>query len=241
MKKKPVMYSELCYFLALLLLAFGTALTERGGFGISMVVAPAYIMYLKLSQIYPWFSFGIAEYVLQAMVLVLMMVLLRQVRLTYFLSFATAVLYGLLLDGSMLLTGYLTQLPAILLYIVGVVLCAAGIAFFVETYLPPEAYELFMKKISKKYNIVFSKFKTVYDCCSCLLAIIMSLLLFGSFRGIGIGSVLCVFINGVLVGLCTKLYHRIWEFKDRFPMREFFEKGRKRYEQKIPFDHGAGH
>ena len=39
--KKRIFYTEAAYLLGIALLALGTALMERGGFGISIVVAPA--------------------------------------------------------------------------------------------------------------------------------------------------------------------------------------------------------
>ena len=69
MKTRRVFYTELAYLLGILTLTLGTALMERANFGMSMVVAPAYILHLKLSQIFPWYSFGVSEYVLQAVVL----------------------------------------------------------------------------------------------------------------------------------------------------------------------------
>ena len=60
--KKPVFYTEIAHVLALVLLALGTALTAYGDLGISMVVAPAYILHLKLSQVFPFFTFGVAGY-----------------------------------------------------------------------------------------------------------------------------------------------------------------------------------
>ena len=81
--KKPVLYTEIAYFLALALLALGTALTAYGGLGLSMVVAPAYILHLKISEIFPSFTFGVAGYTLQAVVLLVMMLLLRKAKLRY--------------------------------------------------------------------------------------------------------------------------------------------------------------
>ena len=63
--KKKVFYTELCYLLALPILAIGTALMERADFGMSMVVAPAYLLHLAISPALPFFSFGMAEYLLQ--------------------------------------------------------------------------------------------------------------------------------------------------------------------------------
>lgn len=43
-------YTEAAYFIGLVTLALGTALMERADFGMSMVVAPAYLVYLKVSE-----------------------------------------------------------------------------------------------------------------------------------------------------------------------------------------------
>ena len=47
MKTKQNCPTELAYVLGLVILAFGTALMERANFGMSMVVAPAYLLHLK--------------------------------------------------------------------------------------------------------------------------------------------------------------------------------------------------
>lgn len=53
MKKKTIC-TEFCYLAGVIILALGTALMEKAGFGMSMVVAPAYLIYLKLSQVLPF-------------------------------------------------------------------------------------------------------------------------------------------------------------------------------------------
>ena len=111
--KKTVFYTELAFFVGLALLAFGTALTAYGDVGISMVVAPAFILHLYVSQFLPWFTFGVAEYVLQAVVLLTLILVLRKVKWTYFLSFGATLLYGFALDASMKLTALLSQRVAV--------------------------------------------------------------------------------------------------------------------------------
>ena len=59
MKGKRIFFCELAYFIGIIVLAFGTALMEKADFGMSMVVAPAYLIYLKISEYMPSFSFGI--------------------------------------------------------------------------------------------------------------------------------------------------------------------------------------
>ena len=224
--KKQVFYAEAAYILGLLLLAAGTALTAWADFGISMVVAPAYIVYLKLSEVLPWFTFGMAEYALQAMVLALLMIVNKKIKIGYLLSFGTTIFYGLLLDGVMGLTAMIPELSLgarLGGYMVGIGLCTSGIALLFDTYLPPAAYELFVKEISQKKAVDIRKCKTAYDCASCLVAAGISLFCFGGFRGIGIGTVVCALIYGRLIGMFSEFYRKFLDFKDRCPWRNFFE------------------
>ena len=101
--KKTVFYTELSYVLGLVIMAFAAAFTEKADFGMSMVVAPAYILHLKVSEFWPWFSFGVAEYVFQGVLVVVTVLVMRKFKLSYLFSFVTAVIYGTLLDFAMAL------------------------------------------------------------------------------------------------------------------------------------------
>ena len=46
MNGKKVFYSELAYVFGMVILALGTAMMELADFGMSMVVAPAYLVHL---------------------------------------------------------------------------------------------------------------------------------------------------------------------------------------------------
>lgn len=78
MKTKRVFYTELAYAIGITVLALGTALMERADFGMSMVVAPAYLLHLKVSEFLPWYSFGVSEYVLQAVLLAVLSLMMRK-------------------------------------------------------------------------------------------------------------------------------------------------------------------
>ena len=64
--------TELAYALGLIFIALSVALMQRANFGLSMIVAPAYILHLKISEFLPFFSFGMAEYTLQDVILLLL-------------------------------------------------------------------------------------------------------------------------------------------------------------------------
>ncbi len=225
--KKRVFYTELSYAFGIIVLALGTAFMERADFGVSMVVAPAYILHLRISELLPFFSFGMAEYTLQGVILLLMMAVLRRAKLSYLFSFITAVLYGLALDGMIALVALLplqTIVGRFVFYLVGMLFCSVGVSLFFHTYISPEAYELFVMELSSKYGFNIHKVKTVYDCASCLVSVILSFIFFGlwHFEGVRLGTVVCALVNGYVISLCTKAMEKIWTFEDRFQWRKYF-------------------
>lgn len=226
--KKRVFYTELSYVLGLIIMAFAAAFTEKADFGMSMVVAPAYILHLKVSQFLPWFTFGVAEYVFQGLLIILTIIIIRRFKLFYLFSFVTAVIYGTLLDSAMMIVANLpenTLIIRILWYILGTTLCSFAVSLFFHTYLSPEAYELIVKEISTKFKLNINKVKTVYDCISTVLGVVMSFAFFGFgvFEGVKLGTVFCALINGFLIGRFTKLLERFFNFENRFKIDKYFK------------------
>lgn len=226
--KKRVFYTEISYILGLVIMAFAAAFTEKANFGMSMVVAPAYILHLKVSEFLPWFTFGVSEYVFQGLLIIITVLIMRKFKISYLFSFVTAVIYGTLLDGAMALISILpenTFAIRILWYILGTVLCSFAVSLFFHTYISPEAYELIVKEVAQKFNFNINKVKTSYDCISVVLGIIMSFTFFGFgvFKGVGVGTILCALINGFLIGRFSKLLEKHFDFKNKFNLQKYFE------------------
>lgn len=221
-REKRVFSTELAWALGLVLTAWGVAFMEKADFGVSMIVAPAYILHLKLVRTLPFFTFGTAEYVLQFFMLCVMCLVIRRFRFSYLLSFVTAVIYGFTLDFCMSL---ISGLPAdtfsqrIPMFVAGIILGATGISLIFKTYLPPEVYELFVKEVSTGFGINIHRFKTGYDITSMTLAVVMSFCFFGMwhFEGIKVGTVICACVNGYIISLCTRLWNRFFVFEDKIP------------------------
>ena len=226
-RKKLTFSNELAYIIGLILLALGTVFMEKTDFGMSMVVAPAYLIYLKVSQTLTWFTFGMAEYSLQALILIIMMLVVRKFKFSYFFSFITAILYGVILDGFMwLFTLFACEgwPMRILFYAIGMLLCSLGVSLLFHSYISPEAYELFVKEISARFNFNIHKVKTVYDCTSLLVGVILSFTFFGlwHFEGVSLGTLFCALVNGFLISRCTKFYEHFFVFEDKKNWRRFF-------------------
>jgi uncharacterized membrane protein YczE len=227
-KSKKTISSELSYLFGLLILALGTALMERADFGMSMVVAPAYLLYRKLSLVFPAFTFGMAEYLFQALLLLILSLIQRKGKKSYLFSFCTALLYGCLLDFVLWI---FQSLPTagnpdrLICYLLGLFFCSTGVSFLFRTYLPPEAYELFVKEIAERFSLPTHRVKTVYDCLSCLIGLLLSFLFFGwgHLEGVKLGTIFCALVNGWLIGWIGNRLDHFFVFQDVFPsLKKFF-------------------
>lgn len=224
--------AEIAYLSGILLMALGVAFVSLSNFGYSMIVAPVYLIFTRLGGV---ITFGMTEYLFQGLLLVLMCLALRCFRLSYLFSFVTAVLYGVTFDGALWLLGHL---PAealslrILWFVLGTICISFSVAVFVRTYLAPEVYELVVREISRKYGWEFGRVKLVYDCTSCTVSVVLSLMLFGPgvfgdfswqalgqaildgyvLEGIGIGTLVAALVNGPLISLCGRWMDNRLEF-----------------------------
>ena len=170
----------------------------------------------------PFFSFGMSEYVFQAVLLVLLSLVMRKLKKSYILSFATAFLYGTILDimiNIVALFPYSGIVWQVIFYIAGLIICAIGVALLLHTYFPPEAYELVVKELSAKFNVTVGKTKTIYDCCSCILSIVLSVCFFSAFVGVKWGTIVCAIVNGWLIGRISQLLENNFILKDALTLR----------------------
>ena len=73
------------------------------------------------------------------------------------------------------------------------------------------------------FNI--NKVKTAYDCFSTFLGIVMSFAFFGFgvFEGVKLGTVICAFINGFLIGRFSKLLEKHFTFENRLKIEKYFK------------------
>ena len=223
-KSKPIRIpSELVYLLGLLLMSLAVSMTAAADFGVSMIVAPAYLVSLKVS----WLTFGQAEYILQGILFVLFCALMRRVRLIYFVSFFTCLLYGLILDlwrtvvpllnPNVTVPGSMSMPLRIFLLAAGMVITSFAVALFFHVYLYPQVYDFFVKGLTVRYHLNVTVFKTVFDFSFLAVSVILSRVLFHAWVGIGIGTLVMTVCNGTLIGFFDRMLKRFCAFEPLFP------------------------
>lgn len=220
--KKIIVYSEVSYLFAIITLSFAVAMISSTGFGVSMIVAPAYILSLKV----PFLTFGQAEYVIQGLLFLIFCVLNKKFKPIYLTSFITGLIYGGVLDLWRLIiphfnpnittVGSFSLWLRIIYLIIGMLLTAISIALFFRTYLYPQVYDFFVKAISQKFGISTTKFKIGFDATFLVLSFIMSFAFFEKINGIGIATVIMTLFNGMLIGFVGKIIDKYFVFKPRF-------------------------
>lgn len=223
MKKKITLHSELVYIISILILSFSVAMVSAADFGLSMIVSPAYILSQKLG----FLTFGQSEYVIQAILFIVFCVLMKKVKLIYFSSFLTCLIYGAVLDlwrviipmfnPAITEPGSMAMPLRILFYAGGTLITSLAIAMCFRTYLYPQVYDFFVKGVAEKFNLDRTKFKTGFDIIFLTISLIMTLLFFRKFVGIGVGTLITTLVNGFLIGNFGKLLDKFFEVKPLFP------------------------
>lgn len=214
--KKIKLHGEVVYLAAIVLMAFSVAMLTAVDFGISMIVAPAYILSVKIS----FLSFGTAEYVVQGVLFIVLCILLKGVKPVYFVSFLCCLLYGAVLDlfrsvipafnpasPNYLSDDLAVKIP---LFVCGVLLTSLSVAMFFRCYLYPQVYDFFVAGLSAKYSKNSTTVKTIFDVSAFALSIATSYALCGELAGVGWGTLIMAFVNGPLIGLFGKFIDRFF-------------------------------
>lgn len=203
--KKWRIGSELIYLFAIILIALATSLLTAANFGLSMVVAPAYIVSLKV----PFLTFGQAEYVVQGLLFVALCVMLRKFRPLYLFSFAGGLIYGTVLDlwrtvvpwlnPDVYAPGAFPMEVRIGIFVVGYLINSFSVMLFFNVYFYPLVYEFFVKGLSQRFNLELSIAKRGFDMSCLVIAVLVSFAAFHQLVGVGVGTILLAFGNGILI------------------------------------------
>ena len=211
--------SILMYVLGMILCPLGVALCANAGFGVSMIEAPVYVAFLKFSAYSNYITYGSMEYVLQAIVLILLCITVKKFKAKYLLSFLTAVIFGFILDGWRLVVGaevYGTMPIRIIACAFGILITSFAVSCFFRTELPQEVWELFVKEFSELRHFEMTKVKFVYDFSSLLVGIILMFIFFHKFdiNAIGPATIIMTFANAPFILLFGKAIDKVIPVKN---------------------------
>ena len=225
--------SELLWVLGTVFVALGVSICSKADLGVSMIAAPAFVLYEAIAPIWSGFSVGMTEYIIQGLMLILLCLVVRRFDWRYLLAFAVAVLYGYTLNFFLWLLGGVSfdeiWLRWVML-IVGDTVTALGVACFFRTYMPLQVYELFVAEVASRFRLNIHRVKLGFDMTLLALSVLLAVTLFGdvasfdwstigytSFHSIGLGTILTTLINSPIIALMSKLIDRVFDPTPLFP------------------------
>lgn len=230
--KKIVKSSELLWLLGIIFVALGVSICSKADLGVSMIAAPAFVIYEAIAPLWIGFSVGMTEYIIQGLMLVLLCIIIGRFNWRYLFAFAVAVIYGYTLNFFLFLLSGITFDSILIRYvmlILGDIITAFGVACFFGTYLPLQVYELFVTELAGRFKLNINKVKSLFDITLLVLSFVLALTLFGdaadfdlksigykSYHSIGLGTLITTAINAPIIAAMGKLIDRFFDKSPRF-------------------------
>lgn len=196
---------------SLFFLAFGVALCVRSDLGSSVISSAPYAFYLAgLREMAPPWSLGMYTNLLNVLLVMGQIAVLRKrYRAFQLLQLGIGVVFGVLIDISMMLTEVFISTEVyvrVLVMVAGATLMALGVAMEIRCAsitMPGEGLPAALSRVTGRS---FADMKIVTDVSLVALAVVSSLLFFGSWQWniVGVGTLFAM----VYIGLAVKVISR---------------------------------
>ena len=105
----------------------------------------------------------------------------------------------------------------IVMFVVGQLLTSFTVMLFLKSYIYPQVCDFFVKGLVARYKLNQVKFKLIYDMSYLVVSIVLTLVFFGEFVGIGWGTVVISIVTSPLIGVFAKWYDKHVETVPLFP------------------------
>ena len=208
MLQKPNLRDWFGYVVGLILVAFGTALYAKSAMGTAVGSSLAYVV----SRKFLFFSFGVWTYVVQGLTMLSMIAIVRKVKVDYLASFLTSVAAGYMIDFFIFCIRALptdTLALRILYYLMGYLILTCGVGALMLTRLPIAPFDMFLREVSYYKNMSIQSVKLRFDVVVLSVGLILSIALYGSLEGIGVGTFFAALSNGPTIQWMRKRWLRI--------------------------------
>ncbi len=221
MKKKITKIGELAWIVGNILCAFGNCLVSKSNFGLSAIIAPAFIINDRIE----FLSVGVCEYIIQGILLTLCCVIIGKFKGKFIATICNILFYGACFDivndyiFSFLKPSEMDMPSRIIVAAIGTVITGFAIALMLRTYIPPSSYEIFVREIAEAKNLDMTKTKLCFDASMLLISVVLMFALLGhfDFSVIGILTIISAFLNSVLIGFFGRILDKHCEFSPAFP------------------------
>ena len=190
------------YCLGLLILAFGIALAVNSDLGVSPISSLPFV----ISQI-THVSLGTCTTLIYILYILLQMIVSRKFRPALLLQLVFSTIFGYFLDGAKFLLGDFclpTYFGQLAMLAASIVLIGFSLVLYIDVQLAPMPAEGLVSCIADKLGKPFSTIKTLFDCTSVLVGMVLCFVFLGRLVGIREGTVVTALLVGKMTGIIRK-------------------------------------
>lgn len=218
MNKKITKIGEISWIIGNILCAIGNCLVAKSAFGLSAIIAPAFILNRKIE----FLSVGVCEYVIQGLLLLLCCLIIGKFKFKFVATICNILFYGACFDIVDYLFSFITPsglIPRIACATIGMLIIGFAIAVMLRTYIPPSAYEIFVREIAEEKHVDVAKMKLFFDTSMLAVTIILMFAMLGGFYIDILGplTVIAAILNSVLIGYFGKILDKYCDFSPAIP------------------------
>lgn len=203
MSKKEIAKRYLLFVIGLFFSGLGVALSKHGGIGVTPISSIPNIVNLRV----PAISMGTLLMIWNCiLVLGQVLILRKKFKIINLLQIPLSLLFGFFTDlGLMMFKGipldpYFWRLICVAL---GTLCLGFGIAIQVVADAILNSGEAFVKAVADTLHKEFGNVKVVFDVCNVAVAIILSLIFFGTIKGTREGTIIAALTLGFVVKFIT--------------------------------------
>lgn len=214
--QKKTFSCELAMALGILINSFSLSLLVKSSFGISTLSSVP----LAMSEVFPGLSFGTWNTLIQVLTMLVLILLTRNFRLGYLLSFVIAQVFGLFIDcfDNMIAPWPTSFGWCVLYFLVGFFAMAFGASLFLNCRLPVLPFDTFVREMTQHYSLPVKVVKTTLDLVYVGITLLLSLLVLHRLVGIGVGTILGALFTGLLTSRICDWLTAHYVFKPVFSM-----------------------
>lgn len=218
MTRKINKFGEVAWIVGNIICAIGNCLVAKSSFGVAAVIAPPFV----ISRAFSFLTVGISEYIFQGILLAICCLVIRKFKSKFIATICNILFYGACFDIINSLLGFIQPtdiFSRIILAAVGTIVTSLGVAIMLRTYIPPSAYEIFVKEIAEEKGLNMNKFKLIFDASMFAIAIILMFVLIGEFCFDLIGplTLISAFLNSILIAFFGKILDKHVDFSPAIP------------------------
>ncbi len=218
MTKKTIKLGESSWIIGNILCALGNCLVSKSALGLSVIIAPAFILNRKIG----FLTVGFCEYIIQGLLLALCCIIIGKFKGKFIATICNIIFYGACFDLINALLGFMqptSMTSRIIVAVVGMIITGFAVALMLRTYIPPSIYEIFVKEVAEAKGFNVNKMKLIFDASMLALSLTMMFILLGEFRFdlIGILTVISAFLNSILIAFFGKILDKYCDFSPAIP------------------------